>query len=386
MNIKRCFLNLVLLAIGTLVVSTMFFSCQSQNNEITIKGTVEFPYEDHKIKISHIVDGAWSVVDSITVNADKTFEKTITLPMPGVYEIDCQQWERLNFWGENEDIEINFRGVDTATVKNILPPYRHVEQAGENNELLNLVRYSDYRTSKSRYITRMNLMEAEESDCDEWKEHAAEAYREAYIEGSDNVDYLAKQYRDRNSVVALLPRIRNKEIKADVLDYLDQNKPDYPPYVAYKEKVAEKEEKMKKVAAGVTAPDFSYIYKDGKQGENLEDFKGKYLLIDFWASWCAPCRKSIPVLKELYEEYGSEEFEILSVSIDGEKESWLKALDEENMLWPQVFTEDTGKEVMAEFLFSSIPHLVLIDKDGKFMKRGILVDELKKTLSEIFVK
>ena len=122
----------------------------SQQSEIVVKGTVEFPYRDYKIKISHIVDKEWRVVDSITVNADKTFAKTILLPMPGVYEIDCQQWERLNFWGEHENIEINFRGEDTATVKEIVAPYRHVEMTGENNELLNLARYSDYRTSEAR--------------------------------------------------------------------------------------------------------------------------------------------------------------------------------------------------------------------------------------------
>ena len=364
------------------VFSTM--SLLAQQSEIVVKGTVEFPYENYKIKISHIVDNAWSVVDSITVNDDKTFEKTITLPMPGVYEIDCQKWERLNFWGENENIEINFRGVDTASVKKIGDPYRHVELAGENNELLNLVRYSDYRTNQAGIRTRKDLGIASKSDCEEWKEHAKVAYGAAFEEGGANIDYLAKTYYDRNSVVALLPRIRNANVKEEVIAYLEQHKSEYSPYVKYKQEIAEKEAEKQKIAPGVLSPDFAYLYRDGKQGQNLKDFRGKYLLIDFWASWCGPCRKSIPALKELYEKYNSEDFEILSVSIDGDKGSWLKALDEEDMSWTQVFTEDTGKDVMSKYNFGSIPFLILIDKDGKIMKHNISLSDLKKMLYEVF--
>ena len=183
--------------------------------------------------------------------------------------------------------------------------------------------------------------------------------------------------------MALLPRIRNANVKAEVLDYLEQNKSDYPPYVEYKQEIAEKVAEKQKVAPGVLSPNFPYLYRDGKAGDNLKDFRGKYLLIDFWASWCGPCRKSIPALKELYEEYGSPDFEILSVSIDGEKKYWFEALDEEDMPWPQIFVEDTGKEVMDKFLFTAIPLFVLIDKEGKIMKHGISLRDLKKTLEEV---
>ena len=372
---QKYFFTLLFLVFSTITLL-------AQQSEIVVKGTVEYPYENYKIKISHIVDNAWSVVDSITVNADKTFEKTITLPMPGVYEIDCQQWERLNFWGENENIEINFRGADKIALEELVAPYRHVENAGENNELLNLARYSDYRTSKARATVREDLNIEGEGDSEDWERIAA-ANRSAFRAGAANIDYLAKTYLDRNSVVALLPRIRNANVKEEVIAYLEQHKSEYSPYVKYKQEIAEKEAEKQKIAPGVLSPDFAYLYRDGKQGQNLKDFRGKYLLIDFWASWCGPCRKSIPALKELYEEYGAKDFEILSVSIDGEKKYWFEALDEENMPWPQIFVEDTGKEVMDKFLFSAIPLFVLIDKEGKIMQHNISLSDLKKMLSEV---
>lgn len=363
-----------------IVIITYSFSQQS---EIIVKGTVEFPVKGIDIKISQLVNKSKVLVDSITVNPDKTFQKTITLPAPGIYEIDCQKWERVSVWGENENIEINFRGQDTARIRLINPPYRHIELAGANNELMNLVRYSDYRTYQAGIKAMRDLSTARKSDCEEWETLIMNGYSEAYDLGDANIDHLAKYYSDRNSVVALLTRIKDQKIKDEVLAYLDENKSDYAPYVKYKQEIAETKAKLEKVLAGLPSPDFAYFYRDGKQGESLKDFKGKYLLIDFWASWCGPCRKSIPALKDLYVKYDSKDFEILSISIDSEKTKWLKALDEEKMPWPQIFTEDVGKEVMGKYQFGFIPFFVLIDKDGKIVERGISMDDLKKKLEEV---
>ena len=106
------------------VISTM--SLFSQQSEIVIKGTVEFPVDGVDIKISHINSKGKVFINSIVVNPDKTFKKTISIPEPGVYEIDCQGLEKLEFWGENENIEINFRGQDTARIRGMSRSYLHI--------------------------------------------------------------------------------------------------------------------------------------------------------------------------------------------------------------------------------------------------------------------
>lgn len=372
---QKCFSTLLILLFFTM-------SLLSQQSEIIVKGTVEYPVEGSDIKIWQIVDKSKTLTDSISVSFDKTFQKTVKLPAPGLYEIGYERWEKVSFWGENENIEINFSGRDTANMLVLTTPYRHIGGAGENNELMNLVNYSDYRTQQARSIAIKDLNTARKSGSKEWEKGVMDGYRQTQATGADNIDYLAKHYCHLNSVMALLPRIQSEAIQNEVLDYLEQTKPNYSPYVKYKQKVAEKEKMLKNIAVGLTAPAFTYIYADDKQGNNLNEFKRKYLLIDFWASWCGPCRKSIPLLKELYEEYSSRGFEIVSVSIDSKKENWLKALDEENMSWPQLFTEDVGKEVMDKYQFGYIPYLVLIDKEGKIVERDISVDNLKKKLEE----
>ena len=121
-----------------------------------------------------------------------------------------------------------------------------------------------------------------------------------------------------------------------------------------------------KVRAGKPVPSISYPDASGNL-KGLESYKGKYLLIDFWASWCGPCRQAIPKVKELYNEYHDKGFDVLSVSIDTDKKAWEKAMGEENMPWEQLLSPDKDK-TMKQFQFSGIPTLYFIDPTGKIIK------------------
>ena len=134
---------------------------------------------------------------------------------------------------------------------------------------------------------------------------------------------------------------------------------------------------------GQIAPEFDLPNPNNTELIGPEDYKGKYLLIDFWASWCPPCRKAIPHLKDLYSEFKGKNFEILGVSVDRDAKAWKKALSQENMPWKQVnVTGDDMQEVSAAYKFNTIPHLVLIGPDGKIIARGIGHEEAKKLLED----
>ena len=357
-----------------------------QKSEITVKGSVKFPDDKFKMQIFYTDKFDKVVIDSFEVKADQTFEKKVQLPFPGIYYIDCQKWEYLKFWGEDEDIEVHFRGQDTAKVKIKNPPYQHIVNPGPNNELMNLQNYFDYMAYQAMIGAGKEVFQSGESTCEDWKTYARGAYDRAAAASGEYTKFLARYYVDRNSSVSLLYRLKDEELRNGILTYFQKNKPDYAPYVKYVQEEAEKRDLTDKLAVGKVAPAFKYPTPDGKKQLGPHSFKGKYLLIDFWASWCGPCRKAIPHLKEAYEKYKKHGFEILSVSIDRKETDWKKALKEEQMPWKQVLATEAGKEMMKTYQFSGIPHLVLLDKDGKIIERNLLSTKLDEALQKVINK
>ena len=142
---------------------------------------------------------------------------------------------------------------------------------------------------------------------------------------------------------------------------------------------------MKKVEVGQRFTDFTMQNADGKQ-VSLSDYagKGKYVLIDFWASWCGPCIKEIPDLVKLYNKYRNKNFEIVGVSLDQDKEAWLKTIIQYNMKWPQM-SDMKGWENQAALLYgvSGIPYTVLLNPEGIIVEKGLRGEKLEKTLQQL---
>lgn len=168
----------------------------------------------------------------------------------------------------------------------------------------------------------------------------------------------------------------------ELIAYADKIKGDYldnRTVIQFKEEV----DKLRKLAIGQPAPEFEG-YTPNNKTVKLSDYKGKYTLIDFWASWCVPCRKENPNLVRIYNTYKDKGFTILGVSLDNNPGSWMRAIEDDQLPWTNISDlKAWTSNLIIDYRIKAIPSSVLVDPKGIIIAKNLRSSELNAFLSGI---
>lgn len=363
-----------------LVATTIFVAC-TQNKKYTIEGTVAHSeLEGTSVYLQEMTDSAMINVDTaqiangkfqfkgeaetsvlrfIAFEKIKGKEKEIPSRVPLLLEpgtIVVKHDSLLDVSGTPVNDEYNnFKTQQlklTDKMRAINQQYRDAKTAGTLDEEL-----------------QKDLEERYDKISDEQAEHTYN-----FVESNINNEF--GQFLFRSSYSVFSPE-QQKELLGKTDDAFKSSK--------FGEWLSKRLANMDNVKEGKKFVDFTMKDPKGKE-VSLSDYagKGKYVLIDFWASWCGPCRAEMPVVVEAYKKYKDKGFEVVGVSLDNSEEKWKEGLQELKMTWPQMSDlKGWQSEAVDLYTINGIPHTVLLDKDGVIIEKNLRGEKLIQKLEEL---
>ncbi len=360
--------------IALLVLAGMF-SCAKPDGFV-IKGTIQGK-ESGQINLLRFSEGRYITEDSAKI-ADGKFELKGKTELPELRLISLGPQQIVaQFFAENGEIyvKINTDSINKAGIKG----------SKSNEEFSTLTRELMNNTRETQVI-QDKFMAAQQKG-DEQGIKQAQADYQAMLENQKVYvkNFIHQHPKSTVSPLAALMQF-SQEITAHDIDTLISF---FDPtiqksiYIAELKKIADR---LRVTEIGSVAPDFTQNTPEGNPF-SFSSLKGKIVMVDFWASWCQPCRRENPNVVALYNQYKDKGFEILGVSLDKDKDSWLKAIADDKLTWHHVSDlKYWQNDVAIKYGVQSIPFTLLLDKEGKIIGKNLRGEALGKKLQELFGK